>query len=180
MNAPKIGDQNVSVLSRLLRSNLASNNPFKDFSFICGMGEMNPVKLRIFFPRQQQAGKRIQSIVVMVKPTATVEEVIGYALYQYVEEKIAPAIDDQPRLCSIENWNLRIVEDDGTVDEDFPGKMDIRSKTTDSFVTCCSIGAKSLHSKICIRPVCPLFQCCYTYDQHVDFMKLFDENVVLL
>jgi len=59
-----------------------------------------------------------------------VEEVIGVALWTYWEEQEKG--EREPRLEVDEekaergeetvNWNLRIVEEDGEVDEDFPGE----------------------------------------------------------
>jgi len=53
---------------------------------------------------------------VVVKRDSTVEDVVGYALYQYTDEARLP-----PALSSIEAYSLRIVEDDGAIDDDFPG-----------------------------------------------------------
>ena len=53
---------------------------------------------------------------VVVKRDASVEDVIGYALYQYIDDGRIP-----PPLPSSEAYSLRIVEDDGIIDNDFPG-----------------------------------------------------------
>lgn len=54
---------------------------------------------------------------------------MGYGLYLYVEEGREPKLDEgreeegrerDIRLSTV-GWGLRIVEDDGEVDEDFPG-----------------------------------------------------------
>jgi len=52
---------------------------------------------------------------VIVKRDASVEDVIGYALYQYIDDGRAPV-----PLPSLEAYSLRIVEDDGVIDNDFP------------------------------------------------------------
>jgi hypothetical protein len=49
-----------------------------------------------------------------------VEEVIGYALYEYIEHKWKPLIEADSGLEVTSGWNMRIVEDDGVIDEDFP------------------------------------------------------------
>jgi len=55
-------------------------------------------------------------MTITVRPDATVEDVIGYVLYQYTEEGRQPKAND-----SIVTYSLRIVEDDGEIDNDFPG-----------------------------------------------------------
>ena len=63
-----------------------------------------------------------------VRRDATVDEVIGFALWNYWEEGWLPKLDeglteDDPRspvrLSSI-GWMLWIAEEDGEVDDDFP------------------------------------------------------------
>ena len=63
-----------------------------------------------------------------VRQDVTVEEVIGHALWIYWEDKAEPRLDDglgentEGAIClSAVGWCLRIVEDDGEVDEDYPG-----------------------------------------------------------
>jgi len=48
-----------------------------------------------------------------------VYDVIGYALYEYIEQKAKPILPAGTH--EVEAWDLRIVEEDGTLDEDFPG-----------------------------------------------------------
>lgn len=62
-----------------------------------------------------------------VRKDATVEEVLGFALWNYWEEGWLPKLDEgvgeeDPRLAGV-GWILRITEDDGEVDEDFPRKF---------------------------------------------------------
>ena len=56
---------------------------------------------------------------IIVKRDASVEEVIGYTLYEYVEDRRQPVIPQA--LADVIYWNMRIVEDDGSIDDDFPG-----------------------------------------------------------
>lgn len=56
---------------------------------------------------------------ITVLRDATVEDVMGYALYEYWTEGRKPAIPEHLR--NVVMWNMRIVEDDGTIDDDFPG-----------------------------------------------------------
>ena len=58
---------------------------------------------------------------VKVKGDATVDEVIGYCLFEYVNEQRIPALPGS--MLNVSNWNIRIVEDDGAVDDDFPGTV---------------------------------------------------------
>jgi hypothetical protein len=52
-----------------------------------------------------------------------VEEVIGFGLWKYWEEGREPKLreDEGEEKLSAVGWGLRMVEDDGEVDEDFPG-----------------------------------------------------------
>lgn len=115
----------VSMLSSLIHATSSSTNPFGEkYSYICGKGESNPIELKIFFPLNWLQSKQ-EPLHISVKREATVEEVIGYALYEFVEKKLEPAFIDEIKistsLLAIAVWNLRIVEDDGSIDEDFPG-----------------------------------------------------------
>ncbi len=60
--------------------------------------------------------KKKKPMQVVVKRDASVEDVIGYALYQYTDEGRTP-----PPLEELGAYSLRIVEDDGDIDDDFPG-----------------------------------------------------------
>lgn len=59
---------------------------------------------------------------VVVKSLCSVEDVIGYALYQYVDEKREPALTEE--LWDINMWVLRIAEGDGEIEEDLPGRLE--------------------------------------------------------
>ncbi|KNE68565.1 hypothetical protein AMAG_12735 [Allomyces macrogynus ATCC 38327] len=67
---------------------------------------------------------------VHVCRSATVEQVIGYVLYLYVARGFEPTLD-HPYHNDVHHWALRIVEEDGSVDEDFPA-LD-RSRPMDGF-----------------------------------------------
>lgn len=63
-------------------------------------------------------------MTLSVRRDATVEEVIGFALWTYWEEGWLPKLNESlsendPKLSGI-GWIMRIAEDDGEVDEDFP------------------------------------------------------------
>ena len=60
-----------------------------------------------------------------VRKDATVEEVLGFALWSYWEAGWLPRLDEEDvsvleeKLSAI-GWVMKIAEDDGEVDEDFP------------------------------------------------------------
>lgn len=106
-------------------------NPFTEFySAISGRAEGESTEVQVYFPRAKQpAGKAMK---LNVRKDATIEEVLGFALWTYWEEGWLPKIDeglsgeDDPKwatVCSALGWILRIAEDDGEVDEDFPRKI---------------------------------------------------------
>ena len=78
--------------------------------------------LTLYFPESKTPSKKLK---VGVKKDLTVEEVIGAGLWAYWEEGREPKLevgDGDQEYDETTKWNLRIVEDDGEVDEDFPGK----------------------------------------------------------
>ena len=46
------------------------------------------------------------------------EEATGYALFEYMNSEMKPELPLE--ICDVICWTMRIVEDDGTIDEDFP------------------------------------------------------------
>lgn len=85
---------------------------------------------KMYFPFSQEPFKPIE---ITVRKDVTVEEVIGWALFKYCEAGRKPEVyeghergpnrDVNPAIWrTTAGWALRIVEDDGEVDEDFPGK----------------------------------------------------------
>ncbi|CAG8551389.1 7299_t:CDS:2, partial [Funneliformis caledonium] len=111
------------------------DNPFvEEYSFFAGKGDLNPLTLKIFLPF---SNKPLQPLVVVVKRDASVEEVIGYTLYQYWDEKREPTLES--KLCDVLQWTMRIVEDDGEIDYDFPvpdRTRKISKFATDQFALC--------------------------------------------
>ncbi|KAF9413045.1 hypothetical protein BGZ76_005104, partial [Entomortierella beljakovae] len=106
-----------SLLTALLnQQETKEDNPFADeFLRIAGMGETNPANLKIYLPSSEKPKEPMQ---VIVKREATIEDVIGYILYQYCHEGRTPLLSEE--LSSVVRWNLRIVEDDGEIDDDLP------------------------------------------------------------
>ncbi|KAI0718350.1 stress-activated map kinase interacting protein 1-domain-containing protein [Cerioporus squamosus] len=119
-----------SALTAMLAatSNTSSSNPFAElYSAISGRAESESMIVRVFFPMAREPANR--ALELKVRKDATVEEVLGYALWTYWEEGWLPKIDEglsgeeDPNWairCSAVGWILRIAEEDGEVDEDFP------------------------------------------------------------
>jgi hypothetical protein len=57
-------------------------------------------------------------LLLYLKKDTTVEDAIGYILYEYQNEKRKP--DLPQKSFNVQRWNLRMV-DDGEIDYDFPG-----------------------------------------------------------
>lgn len=93
-------------------------------------GTSTPVptlSLSLYFPHSDAPSKPLKTLI---RKVSTVEEVVGLGLFLFGEEGRKPALEegDEPEgsrereiKLSTRGWGLRIVEDDGEVDEDFPG-----------------------------------------------------------
>ncbi|WVQ83157.1 hypothetical protein IAT38_005295 [Cryptococcus sp. DSM 104549] len=98
----------------------ASTNPFYGlYSAISAPPPAPSVSLELYFPHSKNP---TVPIVGKVRKDATVEEVTGFGLWRYWEEGRVPKLEDDSEEAkwSTVGWGLRIVEDDGEVDEDFP------------------------------------------------------------
>jgi len=127
----------TSNLSRMLASQSGmTDNPFTElYGAISGRGDSSAISLDIFFPHSKQPFKGAK---INVRKDATVEEVIGFGLWTYWEQKLEPKLDEGPggdddrqraiRLSAV-GWSLRIAEDDGEVDEDFPREFLLRNQS---------------------------------------------------
>ncbi|EIW71160.1 hypothetical protein TREMEDRAFT_27794, partial [Tremella mesenterica DSM 1558] len=96
------------------------SNPFTSlYASVAAPSNAPSVSLELYYPHSKQATK---PLVARVRKDATVEETIGHGLYRYWEEEREPKLseDDGEHKMSTVGWGLRIVEDDGEVDEDFP------------------------------------------------------------
>lgn len=117
--------------------------------------------MKIYYPFSREPFKPIE---ITVRKDVTVEEVIGWALFKYCEAGRKPEVyeghdkgpnkDVNPAIWrTTAGWALRIVEDDGEVDEDFPGKLSltlpITPLTNDSSFPCSS-GSRQQRCKICL------------------------------
>lgn len=112
-----------SPLSAMLASTGGSANPFSElYGAISGRGESASIDVKIFFPHASEP--KGKAVTLNVRRDATIEEVIGFSLWSYWEEGWLPKLNEgvnenDPKLSGI-GWIMRIAEDDGEVDEDFP------------------------------------------------------------
>lgn len=115
--------QHASALTAILASSGGPANPFSElYGAISGRGETASIDVKVYFPHAQEP--RGEPVTLNVRKDATIEEVIGFALWTYWDERWLPELnagvkDDDPKLSAI-GWIMRIAEDDGEVDEDFP------------------------------------------------------------
>ncbi|KAG5513556.1 hypothetical protein PMAC_000988 [Pneumocystis sp. 'macacae'] len=108
--------KNPSLLTILIKTGNIHVNPLVDiYASFSGKGDINPLKLKIYCPFGKYPKKPIS---VVIKRTATVADVIGFSLYCYIEQKLEPRLTNEQLNPNM--WTLRIVEEDGDLDEDFP------------------------------------------------------------
>ncbi|KAJ2064500.1 Component of a membrane-bound complex containing the Tor2p kinase [Coemansia sp. S146] len=128
-----------SGLSALLSSKIEiRQNPFSgEFSAIGNAtGGSSLLGLKIFVICG--SGAQSQLLNVKVRQTATVEQVIGFALHRYIDDGLAPPLE--PNLQDVVMWALRIAED-GEIDDDFPAldrTRPVASFGYDEFALCLS------------------------------------------
>ncbi|ORY84875.1 stress-activated map kinase interacting protein 1-domain-containing protein, partial [Protomyces lactucae-debilis] len=114
---PRTTAPTVSGLSLLIN---AKQNTHTDplearFGALDGKAEPEPLMLKLYRPTGVNPSKPFS---VCIKPSATVFETIGFVLLKYLESEQQPALTEEQR--DPDCWTLRIVEDDGELDEDFP------------------------------------------------------------
>lgn len=133
--------QKSGISAMLSKHSQGPSNPFASlYKGVAGgsvSGGSN-ISVEVYFPfashYQSEHGAQVphaknKSMPLSVRKTATMEEVIGYSLYCYVEEGCHPLLDEnlsrhaneeerEVRLSTL-GWTLRIVED-GEVDDDYP------------------------------------------------------------
>ncbi|KAH6594252.1 hypothetical protein BASA50_006724 [Batrachochytrium salamandrivorans] len=108
--------KHISALSAMMDRKPSRINPFaQTYAIFSGKSISNPMSLLIFLPFSQEPFK---PLCISVKPDASVEEVIGFTLFEYFDVARLPQLPESAWF--ITNWSLRIVEDDGTIDDDFP------------------------------------------------------------
>ena len=127
-----------SSLSAMLASSSSSSNPFAEmYAAISGRGESQSIDIQLYFPHARQPLGKVMHL--NVRSDATVEEVVGFSMWSYWEEGWLPKLDeglsgeDDPKWASrlsAAGWILRIAEEDGEVDDDFPREIFFSMTTT--------------------------------------------------
>lgn len=114
----QIGPMNTrsSLLSSQIKDKQSGvDNPLEEFVNSSGKAERQPLRIKMYMPSSDEPRKPWE---VVVRLDVNVHNTIGFALYCYMEDKRTPTLADT--LCNPNKWTLRIVEDDGEPDEDFP------------------------------------------------------------
>jgi hypothetical protein len=118
--------QPKSLLSTALKAKKTKPAlPFDTFASLSGQGDPNPIMLRIYAPFSEMPSRPFE---VLIRRTVhqgeggdrpvTVADLIGLSLWRYNEEKREPSL---PRdKLDVNWWTLRMVEEDGEIDDDFP------------------------------------------------------------
>jgi hypothetical protein len=116
-----------SALSSMLNGGKSSNPFTETYASVSGRSAAASITVSVYFPHAKRpAGKPLD---LVVSRDATVEEIIGFALWTFCEEGWLPKLDeglsgpDDPKWedrISACGWILRLAEEDGEVDDDFP------------------------------------------------------------
>ncbi|KAI8323859.1 hypothetical protein GQ54DRAFT_296551 [Martensiomyces pterosporus] len=125
-----------SGLAALLAGNTElRQNPFaEEFSLVGGTASgatSIELKMLLFY-----GDKRSKPFKVKVRQGVTVEQAIGFALYQYIDERRDPPLEENVQDVVI--WALRIA-DDGEIDDDFPAldrTRPVAKFAFDEFILC--------------------------------------------
>lgn len=109
-----------SLITMALKGSGGSDEkPFQRFADLSGKGDPSPLWIKIYAPFSEKSTTAIEVPIRKQKEGSpvTVVELIGLALWRYVEESFKPEFEDVDR--NVNRWTLRIVEDE-EVDFDFP------------------------------------------------------------
>ncbi|KAJ3560691.1 hypothetical protein NP233_g10672 [Leucocoprinus birnbaumii] len=116
-----------SALSGMLNGGKSSNPFTETYASVSGRSAPASTSVSVYFPHAKRpAGKPMD---LTISRDATVEEVIGFALWTFWEEGWLPKLDEglsgpsdpkwEDRISAC-GWIMRLAEDDGEVDDDFP------------------------------------------------------------
>lgn len=97
-----------------------ASNPFASlYASAAALSSVPSISLELYFPHSDTP---TIPLIAKMRKDATVEEVTGYGLYKFWEDKRQPLLsqEESNQRWTTVGWGLRIVEDDGEVDEDFP------------------------------------------------------------
>lgn len=121
-----------SVLSDLIKATIGFVNPFaEEFQCFSARGDPEALHLKILVPHNRKP------LSMAVTTEALVQDTIGVILYQYVEERRQPELPSDKH--DVTFWNLRLLDDDGEIEEDFPALDRTRKMQKfgfDSFALC--------------------------------------------
>ena len=117
-----------SALTAKLASTNTSSNPFTElYALISGRAEVASTTITVYFPHCKTPNRPLK---LNVRKDASIEELIGFSLWSYWEEGWEPKLDEglenadeakRKIRFSAAGWVLRIAEEDGEIDEDWPG-----------------------------------------------------------
>ncbi|KAL7930509.1 stress activated mitogen activated protein kinase interacting protein [Trichoderma chlorosporum] len=128
--------QPQSLLSAALKAKrYKSTVPFQKFAHLNGEGTQGAMTIRIYAAFSKTPNKFLE---VLIRPkiqsgqgverAVTIADLIGLGLYKYNEEKREPPI--APKKRNINWYTLRMVEEGGDVDDDFPPFVRTKPLTT--------------------------------------------------
>jgi len=153
MAALPVAPLRKSALTAMLSASAEDAGPVNPFARLYGALSTkgnDGLGLSVYFPHSKEPRKAIK---VKVKRDLTCEEVIGVGLFAYFEEGREPSLElGEDEEGETVKWNLRIVEDDGEVDEDFPALDRTRAVAKFGFNEFAVVKANALQSK----PLIPL------------------------
>ncbi|KAI9481432.1 MAG: stress-activated map kinase interacting protein 1-domain-containing protein [Benjaminiella poitrasii] len=126
----------TSTLSALIAEKAtAAENPFSEYAFVSGKGEGHrSITLCVYLPHSREPDKPMS---LVVRPDAITDDVIGFILYSYVEQKRQPELDEAA--YDLAEWVLLIAEDDGEIEDDLPAidrTRNIGRVSFDQFALC--------------------------------------------
>ncbi|XP_031566578.1 target of rapamycin complex 2 subunit MAPKAP1-like [Actinia tenebrosa] len=113
----KLSGSSSQLSKQIKESNREPSNPYLDYARFDGeayQGTCPTKKLRIFLTMLSEDEAAIP-IFVTVLGTAHVQDLIGLIMYKYTADDLGPALKG-----TTDQYCLRIAEDDGEVDMDFP------------------------------------------------------------
>lgn len=113
---PGRGVKGVSALARQLEQfPVAPNNPFNEYTRFDGkVSEQGPKRIQVFLSMLPPE-ERSFPLVVAALPGARVQDLIGLVCWHYTNEGRSPKL--RP---NVSHYCLRIAEESGEIDEDFP------------------------------------------------------------
>lgn len=115
----------VSLLSAALNAKKTKPAiPFDSYASLSGQGDQDPIRLRIYAYISEDNVKSFKVIIRRIvhegeggDRLVTVGDTIGLSLWRYNEEKLEPLIPSDRQ--NVNSWRLRMVEEDGQIDDDF-------------------------------------------------------------